>query len=175
MKPLSGGVLTSCVPLDEFVLHACNKLSFRNRGEPLPRARAGFRMNTLFMSLLIAVATAGTADEDIAMVCDACRPATRWAYDIRSLDERAALESISYTCFSHIKRICFALALQSGEEMEDLGDDAVWPPPGHDELLLQFRFCAGHTASHRDELSMAAIMRLGQFLISDCSHSQDEL
>jgi hypothetical protein len=135
----------------------------------------GFRMNTLFMSLLIAVATAGTADEDIAMVCDACRPATRWAYDIRSLDERAALESISYTCFTHIKRICFALALQSGEEMEDLGDDAVWPPPGHDELLLQFRFCAGHTAQHRDELSMAAIMRLGQFLISDCSHSQDEL
>jgi hypothetical protein len=132
-------------------------------------------MKTLFMSLLIAVATAGTADEDIAMVCDACRPATRWAYDIRSLDERAALESISYTCFSHIKRICFALALQSGEEMEDLGDDAVWPPPGHDELLLQFRFCAGHTAQHRDELSMAAIMRLGQFLISDCSHRQDEL
>jgi hypothetical protein len=132
-------------------------------------------MKTLFMSLLIAVATAGTADEDIAMVCDACRPATRWAYDIRSLDERAALESISYTCFSHIKRICFALALQSGEEMEDLGDDAVWPPPGHDELLLQFRFCAGHTAQHKEELSMAAIMRLGQFLISDCSHSQDEL
>ena len=128
-----------------------------------------------FVPFIFAVATAGTAEEDIAMVCDACRPATRWAYDIRSLDERAALESISYTCFSHIKRICFALALQSGEELEDLGDDAVWPPPGHDELLLQFRFCAGHTASHRDELSMAAIMRLGQFLISNCSHSEDDM
>jgi hypothetical protein len=123
----------------------------------------------VFAAFLWSVATGQTlsmSDPEVRDLCVACASIAKYNdYPDPRLNRwnfPSSLAEMTDECFSRIATKCFSVRV---ETPADLGHEI----PERRALENKFTFCTGHTARSKGDMSLAALLRAGQWHTKVCS------